>query len=130
MSKNAIIDYDTLGSFEVADYVPIGVVIEDGTGDVAIRYTVEVVEDVHPRYQAMVRHLEPSREGWNRRGERQDWTEIFGRLVNQSYLGIKFRIGTFIEDDMTVDEAFDRFVTNREIPDDISVDDERVPSGY
>lgn len=130
MSKNVVIDYDTLGSFEIEDFVPIGVVIEDGTGDVAIRYTLEAVDDVHPRYQAMVRHLESSREAWNRRAEEQDWTQIFGRLVNQSYPGIKFRIGTFVEDEMTVDEAFERFVVRRETPEDISVDDERVTSGY
>ncbi len=130
MAKNLVIDYDTFGSLEPEEYEPIGVVIEDGTGDVAIRYTSEAEEDDHPRYHAMVRHLEPSREAWNRRAEEQDWNQIFGRLVNQSYLGIKFRIGTFVDDDMTVDEAFDRFVTNRETTEDISVDDERVTSGY
>jgi hypothetical protein len=128
--KFAVVDYETNGSFDIEDYVPIGVVVMNDNGSVDVRYTEEAEENSSPRYLAMMSHLERPREQADKDGVAVDWPEVFGRLVNQSYLGLKFRIGAMIPTEMTADEAFEKFVTNRETPEDIPVSDEGVPSGY
>lgn len=118
MSKAMLVDFDAEAGFNFDEMRRIGVVIEDGSGGVSLRYRSEVIEDEADTgfldYVRTLQRIEPFLEAWNRRAESQDWRVIFTRLANESYLGLRFRVVSLVEDEVTVDDAYERYVVNGE----------------
>lgn len=127
--RYAVIDFDVSGGPDVEDWVPIGVVVMV-EGSVKILYTPEAIDDAHPRYVAMVGRLEVLKEQADSGEARVNWPYVLARVVEESYPGIKFRIGTPIDDDITAGEVYEMYVARREKPEDIQLDDPQVPSTY
>lgn len=125
----AVIDFDVSGGPAVSDYVPIGVVVEVGS-TVEFRYTQEAMDASHPRYIGMAGRLGELKAQADSGSVVVDWHYVLARLVEESYLGLKFRVGVPIDEEMSTDEVFEKYVVRREVPEDISVTDDRVPSAY
>ncbi len=119
MPKAMLIDFDAEVGFTFDEMPRIGVLIEDGQGGLVIRYRREIEEQEaltgHQDYKQTVEAITPAIDAWNNEAEKIDWRALLTRLANQSYLGLRFRVVTLVDDEMTLDEAFARYVEGDEL---------------
>lgn len=115
-----LVDFDThLGrGFEVQR--PIGVWVTLDPFGVAFHYRTEVEEGEDPGYENYMRTfraLEGPLQAW-RAGEEIQFATWLEYVSETTYLGTAFRTFGFLEDPITIDEAFRRFVLDEEpLPD-------------
>lgn len=133
MSRHVLIDFRTEGHLgrEFDSIKPIGILMEraDGRGFES-RYLPEVTEDQdagHDNYVRTMQATDEFRDAWNN-GFPVAVTvgELFTYLADQSYLGTRFRSLGMVDDGVTIEDAYRRYVVGAEpLP---VLDDEELPS--
>lgn len=136
MSKAILIDFSTehqLGT-SIAGLVPIGVYLERATRGFDSLYLTSITEDSeagHDNYVRTMEAVEEFRFEWDH-FDRQlakgvSVEELFVYISQQSYLGLRYRVIGKVEDSVTLEEAFTKYVVNQE-PMTV-LDDEEFVSG-
>lgn len=131
MSKLILVDFNTEGALSrnFDEVEPIGVLLEDEIEGFRTLYSTAVTESQGPGHDNWIRTLAAVAAqlmGYQKRGEPLDVPELFTYLADNSYLGLRLRAVGRVDDEMTIQEAFDRFVVNREpLP---LLEDEELPS--
>ena len=120
-------DFDTSGGRDFEALRPIGVWLTQADGGISLRYRPEVEdgEDVgHDNYLRTLRSLEDPVDQWRAGKALPDFAELLVRVSDSSYLGLTFRTIGIVDDAMSIDEAFERFVIAEEpLPPSEELDD-------
>lgn len=131
--KAILVDFDTEKGRDPTDNEPIGVLLERGErAGFDSFYTEAVTEEQdsgHDNYVRMMLAVESFRDAWDKGGDDPGVSvvELFTYLVDNSYLGLRFRTLGKVDDSVTIGEAYKRFVENGEpLP---VLSDEEFPSG-
>lgn len=107
---------------------PIGVLLEDATEGFLVKYLETVTEDQdigHDNWVRTMTAVERYVEDYRKRGESFDAVRFFTYLADNTYLGLRLHTVGLVENGMTIDEAFTKFVVNREpLP---ALEDEELP---
>lgn len=119
MSRVIVIDF-VLGEGESGFTAaqPIGVILENDSGGVDIRYRDEAIESdsspVNEAYMSTMLYLERWLQAW-RSGEAEvDWEQVLTKLADSSYLSIRYRNISRVGDEMTIEDAYETFVVEGE----------------
>ena len=123
-----MVDFDTSRGTDFGKVRPIGVFLASPDGKaVVLRYRPEDEEEPSDNYFGTMTYVQPFLDEW-RHGFPVAWSQLLVRMEEQTYLGLRFRTVSLVPDEMTVEEAFERFVVKAEpLP---VVDEKELPSGY
>lgn len=130
MSLAILVDFDTEGplSRSFDEVTPIGVLLEDAVEGFLVKYLESVTEEQdfgHDNWVRMMSKVEGVVEEYRKQGGTFDAARLFTYLADNSYLGLRLHSVGLVEDGMTIDEAFSRFVVNQEpLP---VIEDEELP---
>jgi hypothetical protein len=95
-------------------YFPIGVWCASPDGSsVELRYQSEVEEEPHDNYLRTMSVLGGVLDAW-RRGDAVRWDVELVRAAGNDYLGLRFRTLSQVDDEVTIDEAYEQFVVRQE----------------
>ncbi len=125
-----LIDFDTEGplSRNFDEVIPIGVLLEDAVEGFVTKYLESVTEDQdsgHDNWVRTMSKVEGVVEEYRKQGGTFEAARLFTYLADNSYLGLRLHSVGLVDDGMTIDEAFSRFVVKREpLP---VLEDEELP---
>ncbi len=133
MSKTILIDFDTELFRTFEDQRPIGVLLERGNGDPGFdtQYLFTVTDDEdetgHDNYMQTAQAVEEFRSAWDQGAPVEiRVADLFTYLADQSYLGLRLRTLSKVDDSVTLEEAFNLYVVG-ETPLPV-LDDEEFPT--
>lgn len=112
-----LVDFDTHMGRDFDAQVPIGVWVTRPDGGVDLRYLTEVTEGDHPGFDNYLRtyqQLEEHLDAWRAGTAQPDFEELLQWVTETAYLGFKFSTLAEFDEEISLDEAFDRFVVNGE----------------
>jgi hypothetical protein len=115
--RTVMVDFDTSGGREFDVQRPIGVWLTRPEGGIDVRYRQEVEDGEDPgftNYFRTVRQLEDWVDGWRAGRMNPNFSEILEWAAETGYLGFRYRTVAEVEDSVTIDEAYERFVEKGE----------------
>lgn len=117
--KAVLVDFDTVVGRDFSRIHPIGLFLETPEGGIEMRWRT-VFEDGEAdsdNYLRTLKAVESWLEGW-RSGSLPEGAptarQMLTYLADQSYLGTRYRSISMLEDDVSLEEAFKRFVVHEE----------------
>jgi len=125
-----LVDFDTESPLarNFDEVIPIGVLLEDAVEGFLTKYLESVTEEQdsgHDNWVRTMSKVEGVVEEYRKFGGPFDAVRLFTYLADNTYLGLRLHAVGLVEDGMTIDEAFSRFVVNREpLP---ALEDEELP---
>lgn len=119
MSRVVLVDFETNPEGDIELYRPIGVVLVSPDGrDVEVRYTDEAADEPSDNYLRTTAYLQPHLDEWRHGQADFEWRDILVRMVEGAVLTLRFHTIATVPDEMTIDEAYERFVLQQEpLPD-------------
>lgn len=112
-----LVDFDTHMGRDFEVQRPIGVWLTRADGGIDLRYRPEVEDGEDPgndNYLLTYQSLEEFVDGWRGGTMTPDFAALLEYLSETTYLGRCFRTFSEVPDEMTIDEAYERFVVNEE----------------
>ncbi len=130
MSLAILIDFNTEGplSRNFDEVIPIGVLLEDAVEGFVTKYLESVTEEQdsgHDNWVRTMSKVEGVVEEYRKQGGSFDAARLFTYLADNTYLGLRLHTVGLVDNGMTIDEAFTKFVENGEpLP---ALEDEELP---